>query len=345
MTTLVLYTPEDRVLNLGKLSSADEDLITSLHGEICRRDRTLVCLEPSVNEADAELFIRFRFNKYEAVHFSGGGHGPHPISRQSDEHRRQKDYWQRAAEDAGYEATQEFNTGNGTILDVAIIGERRTGIEVQHSSITTRAAKTRSTKSHRAGWSPVWFYDADGTPAWSHEVPALGSNPMRWSSMPGRRTATARGLSEFVAAKCEPGEFPRCPAGNKRFCGSWHPQRRPWGGLVIDDVAAKVPAGEIVAIHDLRGRVHLVSRENRELFRMLTGKLGDYDPGAKARRALSAETKPCTSEVHVEPPIQLVTHCECGQELYSLKQLPRFRPDLCEACRIKLGLPGPPLMY
>lgn len=106
-----------------------------------------------------------------------------------------------------------------------------------------------------------------------------------------------------------------------------------------------VPADEIVPIHDLRGRVHLVSRENRELFRILTGKPRDYNPAAKVRGALPTQTKPCTSEVHAAPAAQLATHCRCGQELYSLKQLPRARPDLCEGCRIKLGLPAPRFTY
>jgi hypothetical protein len=60
-----------------------------------------------------------------------GGHGSHAIALESDEHRRQKDYWCRAAEDAGYRVSTEFHTGGGTILDVAIDGPRQTGVEIQ----------------------------------------------------------------------------------------------------------------------------------------------------------------------------------------------------------------------
>jgi hypothetical protein len=68
------------------------------------------------------MFIRLSRGMYWAVHFAGGAHGAHEISIETDEHRRQKDYWHRAAEDAGYRASKEFPTGGRTILDVAIDG-------------------------------------------------------------------------------------------------------------------------------------------------------------------------------------------------------------------------------
>lgn len=343
MSTLVRYTPEDRVLNLANLSRSDYELIRSLHRRVVRGQRTLICLQSSVNDDAAEMFIRLSGNKYWAVHFAGGAHGAHEISIETDEHRRQKDYWHRAAEDAGYRASKEFRTGGGTVLDVAIEGPRRTGIEVQHSLIEVKLVKSRTTKSYRAGWLPVWFLDSDRTPAWFHHVPAVGCNRISWGDLPPRRAATAVGLTKFSPLKCTAGAFDACPAGRKRPCGGWHPQREPWGGLTVDDVAAMVPAEQILPMRDAKGRVHLVSSENLELYRGLTGFTGDYAPDNSGRRGGAAtQTMQCVSPVHNQQ-ARTRTYCGCGQEIYSLARLVRVRDDLCERCRIKLGLPAPRL--
>ncbi|MGH3842770.1 MAG: hypothetical protein ACRDS0_15195 [Pseudonocardiaceae bacterium] len=41
MSNWVRYTPEDRVLDLAHLSRRDYELISSLHGEVVRGQRTL----------------------------------------------------------------------------------------------------------------------------------------------------------------------------------------------------------------------------------------------------------------------------------------------------------------
>lgn len=227
-------------------------------------------------------------------------------------------------------------------MDVAIHGPRQTGIEVQHSYITTRLAKTRTTKTYRAGWLPVWFLDSDRTPDWFERVPALGCNPMQWSSLPPRRAATvARGLTSFTALKCTPGAFDRCPDGRKRPCGNWHPQREPWRGLTVDDVAEMVPVKQILPVRDAKGRVHLVSPKSLSLYRDLTGLTGDFFPsGSGSRGKTPPHTAPCTSDRHDQ---QTPTRCACGQEIYQLTQLIRARDDICEACRVKLGFPAPSL--
>jgi hypothetical protein len=71
-----------------------------LHQKIHQGDRVLLCLIPSTAGHD-EMFIQKRRVKYYAVHFSGGGHR-HEVSFESDEHKRQKEYWHRAATDAGF---------------------------------------------------------------------------------------------------------------------------------------------------------------------------------------------------------------------------------------------------
>lgn len=100
---------------------------------------------------------------------------------ESSEHRRQKDYWQRAAEDAGYRTSQEVRTGAGMILDVAIDAHAERGIEVQHSDLQSRLVKSWTTRSFRAGWLSVWFLDSDRTPPWFHaECSAVVAYPAAW---------------------------------------------------------------------------------------------------------------------------------------------------------------------
>lgn len=339
MSTLVRHTPDDRVVDLANLSQGDYELISALHGAVKRGQRTLICLQSPESDDAAEMFIRLRGGKYWAVHFAGGAHGPHELALESDEHRRQKDYWHRAAEGAGYRASKEFRTTNGTILDVAIEGPRRTGIEVQHSSIEVKLAKARTTKSYRAGWLPVWFLDSDNRPPWFHQVPALSCNRISWGALPPPRAATAVGLTKFTPLRCTPGAFQTCPEGRKRPCGAWHPNREPWPGLTVDDVAGLVPAEQILPMRDTRGHVHLVSPASLALYRELTGRPGDYVPGnPRASGDKAPRTTHCANPVHER---QTPTHCSCGQQIYTLRHLKRARDDICDGCRIKLGLPAP----
>lgn len=342
MSTLVRYTPGNRELNLAKLTSAEFQLIKTLHRHIDRGDGTLLCLESSGDSSGAEMYIRLRGGRYWAAHFAGSGHDPHPISIESDEHRRQKDYWHRAAEDAGYSAYKEFGTGGGTILDVAIDGPRRTGVEVQHSAIEVRKVKTRTTKSFRAGWLPVWFLDSDGTPPWFHHVPAVGCNRISWSALPPRRAATATtGLVHISALRCTPGAFDPCPEGKRRPCGEWHPSRQPWRHLTVDDVADLVPAEQIVPLQDEKKRVFLVSPESLKLYQDLTGRSGEYWPGTTTSTGVTpVKTTRCVNPVHDQ---RTPSRCACGQEIYHLAQLIRPRADLCDGCRLKAGLPRPGL--
>ncbi|HEX6347112.1 hypothetical protein [Umezawaea sp.] len=312
MSTPVLYTPQNRRLDLSRLDGRDFALIRSLHRQIRRGDRTLLCLRAATG-GGAEMHVRVRDGRYWAVHFPGGDCGleRHRISRESDEHRRQKDYWQRAAEDAGYRAWQEHRTEANTILDVAIEGPRRTGVEVQHSTLETSVVKTRTTKSFNVGWLPVWFLDSDNTPPWFHQVPALGCNTLRWSSLPVRRSATAFGPSRFVALACRVPNFGSCPADGRSPCGKHHPRREPWRGLTVDDIAEMIPAREMVPMRDLLGHVHLVSPENLALFQDLTGTSGEYRPGsAPAGVRAAAGTTTCVNPDHDDPsPGPLCSKC------------------------------------
>jgi hypothetical protein len=286
------------------------------------------------------MFIRQHRGQYWAVHFSGSGCGStHAISRESDEHRRQKDYWQRAAQDAGHPAAQEFRTTSNTILDVAIMGRRHTGIEVQHSALPQRAVKSRTTRSFRAGWLPIWFLDSDRTPPWFHDVPALGCNRLPWSSLPPRRSATAIGLSRFVAKPCSVVNFNRCPAAarkrSRRFCGQDHPTREALGGYTVDDVAGLIPAEKIVPMRDLHGYVRLVKPRDLAFFQGLTGLSGAYEPGSARTAARVATTSAeCANPAH-DHELAAVTRCsKCDQASAG------FGDVLCPACLALLSQPA-----
>ncbi len=342
MATVVLYTPENRGLDLARLNQTDYELIRSLHRRIKRGQRILLCQKASAKPEDREMLVKERNGRYRAAHFPGGGHDcSYVIARESDEHRRQKDYWARAAEYAGFEVTRELPTGRGTILDVAIHGLRDTGIELRHSAIATPAVKARTTRSFNAGWLSVWFLDSDRQPDWMHHVPAVRSN-IGWEQLPPRRSATAIGLSRFLPAKCRPGAFDRCPEGRRRPCGEWHPQRQPWGGLTIDDVAAMVPARRIVPLYDLHGDVHLAAPEALDLFRELTDRPAEYRPDLRGKTRSATHRTRCRHPVHDNPPV--AAYCTgCGQGIFHLAQLVRPDPNLCDGCRKKRRLPAPAL--
>jgi hypothetical protein len=321
MSTFVHYAPEQRSLDLAKLSERDFILISSMYGRIKRGDRHLLCEQtPSEDRDEAEMYVKLRNGRYYAAHFPGSAcRQEHRIVQESDEHRRQKDYWQRAAEFAGYTAEQELRTGNGTTLDVAIEGPCPTGIEVQHSVLHANLAKSRTTRTFRAGWLPVWFLDTDHTPPWFHAVPAVNCNvALPWSeSLPPRRSATALGPSRFIAMLCTARNGGRCPISTpkrpKRPCGRYHPRREPWYGLTVDDVAAMVPGEEIVPMRDLKGNVHLVDPENLKLFQELTGTSGSYQPsGSHQSPRGAAKSARCRS--HPNEAVHEQLNCsKCGR--------------------------------
>jgi hypothetical protein len=300
LTTYVRYGPEDRVIDLASLSAADYELITSLHCNIRSGEQVLVCLQRTAG--NGEMHIIKRGANYFAAHFAGGAHGRHAVALESDEHKRQKEYWHRAAEDAGYEVAREVGSGNGTILDVAIDGPVKTGIEVQHSKIETPKVKARTTKSYRAGYTTVWFSDQDKNPPWFHLVPSLGCNRLPWhETLPPPRAATATGLRQIEAVRCVVGAFTRCPEGNQRPCGKYHPKPTPWLGLTIDDVARLVPAGEAIPLIGKSDLVYLVSPASADLYRELSGRSGSYEPGGKPKpKKSSSVPKVCVNPVHEE---------------------------------------------
>jgi hypothetical protein len=98
----------------------------------------------------------------------------------------------------------------------------------------------------------------------------------------------------------------------------------------VDDLAALVPAGQIVPMRDLRTDVHLVAPDSLGLFQELTGLSGEYLPGAspRLRGRVAALSTVCVNPVHDRDDEATLRSCaKCGN-------LP-VGPGgvLCRACR------------
>lgn len=297
MTTYVRYVPGNRVLDLSSLSAEDYRLITGLHGGIRNGDGVLICMRPG----GGEMYIKHRADKYFAAHFPGGAHGDHPVALESPAHRHQKDYWARAAEVCGLQASTELPVRGGK-LDVAITGGPvATDIEIQRNEIKVKIVKSRTTRYHKAGYLPVWFNDWGSRPKWLYEVPALGCNRMPWDEvMPEPRTVTATGLTVVEGAKCVAGAFERCPDGARRPCGRHHPKRSTWLGLTVDDVAGMIPAGQIRPLLARDRHVYLVSPDSFRRYQDMTGGLGEWLPGTGTPRTPTRghSPEPCHNPWH-----------------------------------------------
>ncbi|MEV0675315.1 hypothetical protein AB0I60_02200 [Actinosynnema sp. NPDC050436] len=328
MTTRVLFVPDNRELDLSCLSEDDYRKVTSLPGRIGRGDRVLLCLETAVPGQD-ELFVRVRDGEYCASHFVSGGHGAHEIARESDEHKRQKDYWHRAGDDAGYRCDTGLTTSTGSVLDVAIHGPAPTGVEVRRSRTTLSTAGDRTARSHRAGWLSLWFTAAERSPKWFHRVPSVGCNHLPWDDLPPRGSAVATGLRRVDAARCTVHNFARCPDHRRRHCGGDHPVLRPWAGLTLDHVAALVPAGRAVPLLTTGRSVYLVPANDLRLYESLTGRSARYAPGLPAGTGGRTPSRGTGSRAEC---------ARCGNRLLWT------RPGrvLCERCNPIMRLPTGP---
>lgn len=236
------------------------------------------------------LFLKKIDGEWWAVHYDKGqcrfeARVPAPMS---DEHKRQTDYWVRAAEDAGWHVEREHTLPTGTRPDALIRGTVLTGVEVQRSAMTPGRAVARTGKAVSAGVTDVWYSDWTTPPKWAWRVPTVlprelgidaGKDDFAWKTLPPRRAVGAAGLRQIEAAKCTMINFNRCPYGTN-WCGRWHPKPGIWGRLVIDDVAAQFPAGEMVllAFYGVRmpgsrdrNAVFIVPRADRDRYTELTG--------------------------------------------------------------------------
>ncbi len=221
----------------------------------------------------------------------------------SDEHKRQTEYWARAATDAGWRVELEHGLRTGTRPDALIHGPVTTGVEVQRSTMTASRAVDRTGKAAGAGVTDLWYYGRAGAPQWAWRVPTVlprelgvdaGRDDFAWQSVPPRRAVAAAGLRVLQTLKCTLANFGRCPYG-RNWCGRHHPRPAPWGGLAVDDVAARVPAGDIVPLRFWgitalpgsrhRDAVFLVSPADFDRYEELTGWSGSvsFRPGDEDR--------------------------------------------------------------
>ena len=313
MRKKIRYVPEDIVLDLSEpdLGHPDGLEILQLHYRQSERPGlgfskakpAFICLthEGGTNPG---LFLRKRDGEWWAVHYESGRCGsmrlPAPMS---DQHKRQTEYWARAAQDAGWRIQLEHGLHTGTRPDALIHGPVKTGIEVQRSSMTASRAVIRTGKAASAGVTDVWFCGRAGSPPWAWRVPTVLPRELgidrpyddedSWTTMPPRRAVTAAGLRVLRVVKCAVGNIDRCPYG-RNWCGKYHPRPTPWGGVKVDDVAAKFPAGEIVSLRfwgvtmlgsRRRDAIFLVSPADFHLYEEMTGWSGSvsFKPEAEDR--------------------------------------------------------------
>lgn len=281
----VEYVPDKRVLDFGSLSPDDYALVVSLHGVIHRGDQILKCLEPGGHNSFMQV-KRSPLGNYFGAHYAGDAHGVHVAEPETLEHRRQKDYWQQAAEDVGLTAVTELPVPGGK-LDVAITGGKvATDVEVQHTAIA-QATVTRRTRTYaRAGFLPVWFNDASGArPTWLRTVPFMGSSVTDWTSaMPKPRTVKATGLGYLRELRCEVGTFGGgCPQTRRRYaCGEMHPAITGGRNAPVEDVAEMIAGAELVPLRDWYGNVFLVRAGDLRRWQEMTGGLGRWTADGRA---------------------------------------------------------------
>ncbi len=268
---------------------------------------------------------------------------------ESPAHRHYKDYTARAADNAGYTTRTEYSTGRGTRLDVAINAPHQFGAEIQFSTITARDAKTRTTKSARAGWPPLWLPGSKkvGDTLAGH-VPVLRHNDTEidWTpALPRAGTATALGLRHITREKCTPASrWQACPdTGRGTYCRQWHPWLNDVAtGWTLDNAITGVGAGELTTLQTRTGMVLLVIADDMHIYRELTGHDGLFQPGGALRTIPPPDdnqARECTAERPTMLEMLYDTCLICSNPLL-LRSPGR---DICEHCRIRYGLNTKPI--
>lgn len=261
------------------------------------------------------LYLQTRGDLLVACHWPGSAlDGSHEISHGvSDEHKRQVEYILRAGSDAGYDVKSEVRLPTKVRSDGAIYGPTVMGVEAQRSAITARDAKARTTKARRAGVLPIWFSDSLSDPAWLGSVPGVRMNEQQWDTVPRARSVTVvSGTRIIVPRKCW--NIPNSPCPNRRRgCNEWHPTHEPRLGTTVDDLAAMVPAGELVPIlfKKLSGRgehVFIVSRNDKARYEALVGAPADLPLRQQARSARAGGRRGCSADAGESAPATC-----CGQ--------------------------------
>jgi hypothetical protein len=307
MRAAIRYVPEAIELDLAEpdLGHPDGHQILERHyhqsnqprPEFNRHRPAFVCLRHAAG-TNPGLYLKKINGHWWAVHYESSScdsiRVPAPMS---DAHRRQVEYWARAAEDAGWRVELGARLAAGTRPDALIRGPVPTSIEIQRDAMTAPAAVARSRKAQLGEVLDVWFSSRTPAPKWTFRVPSVLELGLPWDVVPPRRTAAAAGLRVIEPVRCSQENFRRCPETQGRQCQQHHPRERPWRNVLIDDVAARVPAGEIVPMRFRRSSrshdVYLVPPSSLELYEELTGteaglSLGRDEPAAAAAPAARA---------------------------------------------------------
>jgi hypothetical protein len=271
-----------------------------------------------------------------AMHKPGQGHTCTGIgfSNEGPGHIAAKEYAVRAWERHGYTAATEYSTGP-TRLDVAVIdAPAKIGFEAQFSPIKAEAARGRTTKSHKAGWTPIWLPGRhDMALAGCHSIPmARPHTDIAWTAgtpKPGTVHVLSKRL--FVMEPCTArGQFTSCPVTGSGMCGGFHPFfPAPDGGFdVLDEVLGELAAGLTVPLMDAKGVVRLVTAEDFRRYEEATGLSGEYRPASDKPKTVLPTLRniPCTAERPVEVGDVSASLHECEPDSV-LENLPEQNPE------------------
>jgi hypothetical protein len=168
----IRYAPDDIELDLSEPDLGHENGLDILQHHYRQSDRpgmgfskaspAFVCLTHQ-GGTNPGLFLKKRGGEWWAVHYEAGECTSHRLpAPMSDEHKRQTEYWARAAQDAGWRVELEHALSTGTRPDALIHGPVMTGIEVQRSAMTASRAVARTGKAASAGVSDLWYCGRPG---------------------------------------------------------------------------------------------------------------------------------------------------------------------------------------
>jgi hypothetical protein len=277
------------------------------------------------------LYLQQRGTQLIAAHWPGTAlANTHRITHGvSDEHQRQVDYIGRAGAAAGFDVRTEVRLNTAVIPDAVIYGSQiNIGIEVQRSALSPPAAKARTTKARRAGVHSVWF--ADGRePSWFWSVASVRMNPeLTWSTVPGPRGVTVvSGVRIVVPRRCREIHNSQCP-NRRRGCNAWHAVHEPRLGTFVDDVAAMMPAGQMVPMvyRRFNGASYtvIVSAEDKTRYEQIVGRPADL-PLPPTR---SSHSDPKRSMCYAEPATIGARRAEASPAAAEVPCCARRRPDI-----------------
>lgn len=334
MSTRAYYHPRDMQLDLADLPHWLYSELVSLHGHITRERTVLTCL----GNQEPMYIYRHPTGRYFAHHYPGGNPDDHEhriAATMSDEHRRQTEYSQAAAERHGLQTQLEKSTGNSTRLDLAVHGTHQTGWEIQRSQLSRAQAKSRATKSFNAGWPTVWVSDSEHDPDWADHVPTARLTVRGWDVMPPANSVHAIvGQINLERDATRP--------------GGWRYKRTP-RQVLLDELVVRVAEADIVATTvGTKGLVMLVDEQSRDALESVTyAGAGQWTPTPQTPRTREAPQRfslPCKHRApasnRLGNPQSLrdsrtaTDHrqCGCGQRLLAADSHMR---GYCEACRIR----------